>query len=282
MLEVLRQRRWLGFSAFVVAMLALCVVLANWQWNRYQQRTQENEALDTALSAPTTPIEDLLEAQPAGSASDGSAGALPDGAQWRMVTATGLFDPAAEVAVRRRPLDGRTGFWIVTPLVTDSGTVLVNRGWAPAGRDATTAPEVAPPPAGAVTVTGRLRAPERTTQADPPPAGQAWAADPEVLVSSGDRYDAYVELRTAEPAAAEGLTVLADPGHRGLNNLVYSVQWLIFATVGIVGWWRLIRQESRREPDDEVGAAGPPDRDADPPAQQAAGSELSPDTRPAG
>ncbi len=281
MLEVLRQRRWLGFSAFVVAMLTLCVVLADWQWNRYQQRSQENRALDAALSAPPIPVGDLLEARPAGPAASGSPGDLPEGAQWRMVTATGTFDAAAEAAVRRRPLDGRTGFWVVTPLVTDSGTVLVNRGWAPAGRDATTAPEVGPPPAGTVTVTGRLRAPERTTQADPPPAGQAWAADPGVLVTSGDVYDAYVELRTSEPPAAEGLTILADPGHRGLNNLVYSVQWLIFAAVGIVGWWRLIRQESRRDPDEEVAAGGSPDPDPAPAAQPVAGPELSPDTRPA-
>jgi cytochrome oxidase assembly protein ShyY1 len=268
--EVLRQRRWWGFSLFVLAMLALCVVLANWQWNRYQQRSAENDRLDAALSAPAQPVDELLVAGPVGDAAD-----LPAELEWRTATASGEFDAEGEVAVRRRPLEGRAGFWIVTPLVTESGVLLVNRGWAPAGRDATAAPEVPAPPVGPVTVTGRLRAAETTQQSQPPPDGQAWAADPDTLVppGAGDRYEAYLELRESVPDSAEGLTLLSDPGHRGLNNLVYAVQWLIFAAVGAIGWWRLIRQESRREPE-EPGGVDTQDAGTD--------AGLSPDTRPAG
>jgi cytochrome oxidase assembly protein ShyY1 len=294
-LEVLRQRRWLGFSAFVLAMLALCVVLANWQWNRYQQRNTENDLLDAALAAPTTSISQLLEADPADAVE-----AFPDELEWRSATATGQFDAAAEVAVRRRPLDGRTGFWIVTPLVTDRGVLLVNRGWAPAGQDATARPEVQAPPVGTVTVTGRLRAPESTSQTEPAPVGQAWAADPVVLVTpeSQARYNAYLVLGESDPPATEGLTELPEPGHRGLNNLVYSVQWLIFAAVGVVGWWRLIRQESRRDPHDDAHPDATDATDANWDADWDGGSddgsddgseadpgtpvEVRPDTRPAG
>lgn len=252
MLEILRQRRWLGFTAFVLAMLVLCVVLARWQWNRYQLRLAENDRLDAALSAPAVPVADLLDAAPAGS----GAPALPPELEWRTVTATGTFDAAGEAAVRRRPLDGRNGFWIVTPLVTDSGVVLVNRGWAPAGSDATTAPDVPAPPAGQVTVTGRLRPAETTEPTDAPPPGQAWAADPEILVAPAGtpRFNAYAELTSSVPAADAELTSLPVPGHRGLNNLVYSVQWLLFGLVGIVGWWQLIRVEGRR-PEDARGSA---------------------------
>lgn len=242
-LEMLRQRRWLGFTLFVAAMLALCVVLARWQWGRYQQRIAENELLDAALSAPAVPIGDLLDPAPA----TGSGSPLPRGAEWRMVTAVGTFDAEQQSAVRRRPLDGRNGFWIVTPLVTDEGTVLVNRGWVAATGDALARPTVPPPPAGEVSVAGRLRPAESTEQDSPAPPGQAWAADPQVLVTpaSTARFDAYIELRDGGPAA-EGLTQLSDPGHKGLNNLVYSVQWLVFAAVGAFGWWRLVRQESLR------------------------------------
>ncbi len=138
MLEILRQRRWLGFTAFVLGMLVLCVILARWQWSRYQYRLGENDRLDAALSAPAVPVDELLDAAPAGS----DAPALPQELEWRTVTATGTFDEAGETAVRRRPLDGRNGFWIVTPLVTESGVLLVNRGWTPAGSDATAAPDV--------------------------------------------------------------------------------------------------------------------------------------------
>ncbi len=254
MLRILRQRRWLGFTTFILVMLVLCVILARWQWHRYQYRLGENDRLDAALSAPAVPVDELLDAAPAGSDSP----ALPPELEWRTVTATGTFDAAAETAVRRRPLDGRNGFWIVTPLVTESGVLLVNRGWAPAGSDATSAPDAPAPPAGQVTVTGRLRPAEATEPTDAPPPGQAWAADPQVLVTPPDtpRFNAYAELTSSTPAADSALTSLPVPGHRGLNNLVYSVQWLLFGLVGIIGWWRLIQVESRRsEESDEVEAA---------------------------
>ena len=167
MLQVLRQRRWWGFTAFILAMLVLCVLLARWQWHRYHVRLAENDRLDAAITGPAVPVADLLEARPASA----DAHPLPPELEWRTVTATGTFDTAAETAVRRRPLDGTNGFWIVTPLVTDDGVVLVNRGWAPAGQDASTAPEVPPAPAGLVTVTGRLRPAEATRQEEAAPPG---------------------------------------------------------------------------------------------------------------
>jgi cytochrome oxidase assembly protein ShyY1 len=245
MLELLRQRRWLGFTVFALAMVTLCLLLSRWQWHRYEQRTQENARMDAALSAPPVDIAQLLTPTPAQAAPSPLDPALV----WRMVSATGTFDPAGEVAVRRRPLDGHNGFWIITPLVTDAGVVLVNRGWAPAGKDTATAPEVSSAPTGIVTVTGRLRAPEQTKTTDAPPAGQAWAADPQALLATQHlpRFDAYIELRTGTPASSAGLTVLTeDPGHRGWNNVVYSVQWVLFALVGLLGWWRLLRQEEQQ------------------------------------
>ena len=64
MLEILRERRWWGFTVFVLGMLVLCAVLSRWQWQRYQVRLEENDRLDAALSGQATPIEDLLIAQP--------------------------------------------------------------------------------------------------------------------------------------------------------------------------------------------------------------------------
>jgi cytochrome oxidase assembly protein ShyY1 len=254
-LQVLRQRRWLGFTAFVVVMLGVCGALANWQWQRYQLRQVENARLDVALAAAPVPVEELLEPVPPGS----PVPALPPELEWRLVTATGAFDAGAETAIRRRPLDGRNGYWIVTPLVTESGVLLVNRGWVPTPEgDAATSPQVPDPPAGPVTVTGRLRPAEVTIPTEAPPAGQAWAVDPAVLVPAGGgpSFPAYAQLESAQPPATEGLTApLPVPGHRGLNNLVYSVQWLLFALVGVIGWWRLMRTESRD--DGEGGHDGP-------------------------
>jgi cytochrome oxidase assembly protein ShyY1 len=278
-LEVLRQRRWLGFTLFIVAMLALCVVLARWQWSRYQVRLAENDRLDAALSAEPVDVGALIDAQPG----DAPAASFDRALEWSTISATGTFDTAGEAAVRRRPLDGRNGFWIVTPLVTDSGVLLVNRGWTPAG-DTTQAPQVPPPPAGQVTVVGRLRLPETTGTTDPPPAGQAWATDPQALVTpaSTPRYNAYLELRSSDPSADEGLTTLDDPGHRGLNNLVYSVQWLLFGLVAVIGWWRLIRVEGRREDDAQDVAHAHADPDTGPDTATGAGISTTSSSTGAG
>ena len=79
MLGILRQRRWLGFTAFILGMLLLCAILARWQWGRYQYRLGENDRLDAALSAPAVPVDELLDAAPAGS----EATALPPELEWR-------------------------------------------------------------------------------------------------------------------------------------------------------------------------------------------------------
>lgn len=286
-LDQLRRGRWLGFTLFAVLMVALCVVLSHWQWNRYQTRQAENRALDAAVSAPATPISELVSPAPLAAAQP-----LDPALTWRMVTATGTFDRAGEVAVRRRPLDGRNGFWIVTPLVTDSGIVLVNRGWAPAeGLDATSSPSVPAPPAGPVEVTGRLRPAEVDTHDEAPPPDQAWAVDPaEILAGTTDPvYGPYIELRSSAPDAAEGLVLLSDPGHRGWNNLVYTVQWLLFGLVAAIGWWRLLKAQG--EPLPAADRAAPSERDVleaeagaasvDPaPSTPARSDATGPDPRP--
>lgn len=244
MLELLRQRRWLGFTLFAAVMVGLCVVLANWQWQRYQLRQDQNAQLDAALAAPAAPISQVLTP----SAADAPVQPLPADLAWRSVSAVGQFDVAGQVAVRRRPLDGRNGFWIVTPLRTPDGVVLVNRGWVGAdGSDARATPTVPAPPVGQVSVTGRLRPTEPAHEAGEIPAGQAWSVDPLVLAAGQPRYDAYLDLTAAQPPAAEGLTALPTPGHRGTNNLVYAVQWVIFGLVALFGWWRLLAAESQKQ-----------------------------------
>lgn len=254
MLQLLRQRRWLGFTVFAVLVVVLCGFLANWQWHRYQTRQRENAQLDAALAAAPAPVDTLLAA---------TGEPLPAALQWRAVTARGTFDVAHQVAVRRRPLDGTNGFWIVTPLVTANGTLLVNRGWTAAdGKDARATPQVDPPPAGEVTVTGRLRPAEPPHDGEIPP-GQAWSVDPGQLVPPGSepRYNAYVEMIASEPAAGGGLTDLPVPGHKGTNNLVYTGQWIIFGLVGMFGWWRLMASETQRaqiaDTREQVGEQGP-------------------------
>ena len=86
--------------------------------------------------------------------------AVPDDAEWRVVTATGTYDAADTVIVRYRTRDGASGVDAVVPLVTGDGTaLLVDRGWLQTEGSTIPGPaDVPAPPAGEVTVTGWVRA----------------------------------------------------------------------------------------------------------------------------
>ena len=73
----------------------------------------------------------------------------------------GVWQPAHTVYLDNRPMRGRTGFWVLTPLrLQGSGQVIVvQRGWVPRNfGERTRLPEVATP-AGLVTVEGRIAPP---------------------------------------------------------------------------------------------------------------------------
>ncbi len=241
---LLRQRRWWTFWLLVATVAVVCVLLSRWQWHRYELRQGQNLQLDTALSAPAVPLDEVLA----------PGQAMPADLQFRNVSVTGYFDDSRTAAVRGHPMNGKTGFWVVTPLVTREGTVLVNRGWTATTGDARSTPTLPTPPAGQVSVRGHLRLPESARSQGTPPPGQGWAVDPRQLLvgDPAPAFAAYVQLADSEQPGSEGLAALALPGHRGTNNLVYSVQWILFGLVAVVGGWRLMAA-NRHTTDDMVG-----------------------------
>lgn len=79
----------------------------------------------------------------------------------RRVVVQGVWQPAHTVYLDNRPMGGRTGFWVFTPLALQGSDrmILVQRGWVP--RDFTNRthlPEVSTP-TGLVTVEGRIAPP---------------------------------------------------------------------------------------------------------------------------
>ena len=109
--------------------------------------------------------------------------------------------------MRKRPLEGANGFWVVTPFVTSSGsTLVVNRGWIAAAGGAGAVQQVPAPPSGQVTIVGRVLPSEQAPEpaADRPPRGtgdgprrQPWSA------VRSDVYPGYVVLVSSDPAQAE-------------------------------------------------------------------------------
>ncbi|MFG1680557.1 SURF1 family protein [Nonomuraea sp. NPDC049269] len=258
MYRFLLTPRWIALHIVVLLVIPAFVFLGRWQFGRFEERSANSTQVTANLAADPVPVESLV-----------SQG-LKESDRFRAVTASGSYDAAHALVVRRRPQEGQLGFYVLTPLVTGPGkAVLVNRGWVKAGATADAPPEVPPPPTGQVTVTGRLRLSETEETAGIKdraglPAGQVLLIDtgkigkalPYQLVGG------YVDLMKQQPesAAAPVPVPAPDVGAGGGLNLAYGVQWWLFIGVAVGGWFLLIRREvaDRKAEEDapvqEVGA----------------------------
>lgn len=231
MLALLRTRRWLSFSILVVIVIAAFGALSRWQWSRAQEKQAEHASLETYTSSAPVTITDAL--------SQGPVAAL----EWHRVVATGRWQGAGQVLVRRRPLNSTNGFWVMTPLLMPAGTtVWVNRGWLASVDAADTAVTAPAPASGPVTITGYLRAFESSSGQTDLPAGQVSAPALNELPNEPQPLSGYVQL--ADPPQT-GLVPVPIPEVDESRNLSYAGQWLLFAVVAIGGWFYFLRREAR-------------------------------------
>lgn len=252
MRDLLRTPRWIGFSVLVVVVIIGFGLLSRWQWARAEEKREEKAVLVAQSAVASGAIGDVLR----------PGGTWDPALQWRTVTARGTYDFGSQALVRKRPLNGQNGFWVMVPLRTDSGPVLwVNRGWLPATGNARAEQKSPDPPHGEVLVTGRLRAPETAPRPQPAdlPTGQVTDADPAVL--GGDAsltYPAYLELVSSDPADSGGLTPLPLPEIDEGRNISYAVQWILFALVAVTGWFFFLRREARYVEEERAREQAPP------------------------
>jgi cytochrome oxidase assembly protein ShyY1 len=231
-LRLLVRPRWIALSLLVVTLVVVFIELGLWQLRRLDDRRALNAALSASASGTPIPLEELP--------SEGAA-------EWTLIQAEGRYDSDAELLVRNRPLQGTNGFHVVTPLVTENDRLLlVLRGWVPAGTTARETPDVPPPPAGDVSVIGRVRTSEtsrRALEADVP--GQVTALDTQAIADLLDEpvYEDYVELTAQDPPAGDVPQLLPAPPISPGPHLAYAVQWFAFAAIAIGGWVMLSRRE---------------------------------------
>jgi cytochrome oxidase assembly protein ShyY1 len=237
--EFLRRPRWLALGFVVLIIIPSFFLLSRWQLSRLDDRRALNALVTGNSSAAAVPVDELMQA----GADPASVG---DEQRWRPVTATGVYDMAGQVLVRKRPLDGQNGFWVVTPLVTASGAVLaVNRGWIKAEGGAGDVQAVPPAPSGTVSILGRVKPSEQAPAEQPAdlPAGQVTDLAVGLVAGSSPVYPGYVELVSSDPEQAPGLTPIPLPELSDGPHLSYAVQWIFFAIVAVVGFVVLIRRE---------------------------------------
>ncbi len=245
MYRFLLSGRWLRLIAAALAVAAACVALGLWQLDRFDRRQTRNDLAHTNIAAEPVEAGDVLEV----------GRALPAGKQWRRVTAQGRYDEAHQMLVRNRPLDGATGYYVLTPLVTDEGpALLVNRGWVPVGATARPRPDVPPTPSGLVTVVGRVRPSEVGDDREAAPTGQVRRIDIAAIAATlpYDVYGGYADLVEQTPAAGARPVLLPEPDPGSGPHLAYAFQWFVFAAIALGGVVVLARREAQ-----EAAAAAP-------------------------
>jgi len=242
--------RWLGLLALALAVAGVMSVLGVWQYDVYRSKT----ASATAGRAIAPPV-------PLGSLFAIDAG-LPEKAVGRRVSVVGTWGPAADqMFVSDRQLDGRDGFWVVTPLLLDGsledessssvdgspGAILVIRGWV-----ASTSDPAARPPAGRAEVIGSVMSSEAQDSSAAAVEGRVLPSlrIPTMVDLVDYRlHDAFVMQASSVPASAGGPVVVEPPApptdHAGLRNVAYAVQWWIFAAFTLFMWWRMVSDAHR-------------------------------------
>jgi surfeit locus 1 family protein len=179
--------------------------------------------------------------------------AVADSGRWadaidRPVELHGRWMHEATVFLENRPMQGRPGFFVVTPLQQESGTttVLVVRGWVPRRIDDRTAlpdlPELREP----VRVIGRL-APPPSQLYDFGTAGQGRIRQNIDLAAYGDEWSLRLWPVSVQQQSPEGApdTLLRDwpvVGSDVHKHHGYAFQWFGLASLLLIlyVWFQLI------------------------------------------
>ena len=231
----LRRPKWVLGHVLVVTVVVTFTILGFWQLDRLDHARARNAAVAAQVAAPPQPL----------------SAALADSLEpYTKVVAEGTYAADAQVLTAPRSRDGRPGHHVLTPLETDAGAVLVDRGWVPFDRDGIGSEEVAPPE-GAVQVEGLLMPPE---EGDAGAGEFVGVIDPEVVEARTgiSLVPAYLHL-DGETSGA-GLLPSTVPSPDEGNHLSYAVQWFLFTGVVLIGYPILIARTAR-----DTGRAPPPD-----------------------
>ncbi|MEP7183690.1 MAG: SURF1 family protein [Betaproteobacteria bacterium] len=221
-----------------LAAIAVFVAAGNWQRGRMESK----EALRAQFDAVARDAPLDLPALPASTDWDTL--------RFRPVAATGDYDARRQILIDNKVHAGRAGYDVVTPLaLADGRVVLVDRGWIAQGASRAELP-AATPPAGRVTVVGRLALPtagymELKSDAAPgavwqnlDPARYAAATGvpvlPAIVEQTADTGDGLVRDWTAPDFGID-------------KHRIYMMQWYAFAALAAVLWLVLNLRRSRHE-----------------------------------
>jgi len=245
----LRQPRYGATAALLFLVAALCIAAGTWQVSRYQQKVRENDALRANAHAATVPLDTALVPLVGHGAAPGR-----DAIRYRTVSVTGTFLGGHQQYVRNESVGDTQGYYVLDPLRTDTGVLLVARGFVADAGDGTPPRVATALPSGRVTVTGRLQTPDTgSDDASRLPGDELQTVNPADQASAlgSPVYDAYLILKAHQPGTT-GLRAVPEPdlsnpagGAAEWQHLAYVIQWYIFAMLALAAPFALARHEVR-------------------------------------
>lgn len=234
-----RKRRWL--LPLTLVGVALTASLCAWQLDRAVQKRALEAAITQRAQAPALD-------------GTGLAAAAGDEGLHRRVRLQGRWLPQHEVWLENRPMDGRVGFFLVTPLQLSgrADVVLVQRGWAPRDvADRSRLPALAPE-TGEVLVEGRMAAsPSRLYQLGEAGSGRIRQnLDPAAFArETGLPLLPLTVLQTAHEGATPGLLrEWPAPAVDIHKHYGYAAQWAALSVLqlGLYVWFQVLRPRRSR------------------------------------
>jgi surfeit locus 1 family protein len=236
-------RARLGWLAVAVAGALLTGRLGLWQLDRAHQKERAAALVAERARQPPLPAAAL--------AADEAAAA----AQWqRRIALDGRWIAGRTVFLMNRTMDGRAGFYVMTPLrLPDGGAVVVQRGWVARDDARTTQPPAVASPAGPVRVQGHVAPwPSHWIELGQPASGpvrQNLARAP-FAAETGLALRPVTVVEDESPGAADGLRRdWPAPDIGTLTNYGYAAQWFAMAAgcLGLWAWTQLLRRAPSRD-----------------------------------
>ncbi|MBB4846185.1 surfeit locus 1 family protein [Paucibacter oligotrophus] len=239
-----RARFWLILAAALAA-VALSARLGVWQLDRAAQKVALQEAVEQRAQLPALDAAQL------------SADAANAQLQLqRRVLLRGRWLSDKTVFLDNRPMDGRVGFFVVTPLrLSGRGeAILVQRGWVPRdARDRSRLPTLADSVAAEVEVQGRLAlAPSRLYEFSAAASGPI-RQNLDAAAYAQEIQQALLPLTVLQSGPVDPQDGLlrdwAAPDLGLQKHYGYAFQWFALSALllGLYVWFQLIRPTLQRQ-----------------------------------
>ncbi len=141
----------IGFAVLVLAVCAVMIRAGFWQLDRAAEKIRMQQKLEEAGRQPVLHIFGDLPA--------------PETLRYRQIRIAGHYRSDQQFLLDNKvkidSTGAHVGYHVITPFVTDAGTLLVDRGWIPVGEDRGHLPEVTVD-GNERTILGTLTLPERS------------------------------------------------------------------------------------------------------------------------